>query len=166
MVNVAKMLGILVVVGALGACTAAKKVDDIDVSADKGKRGDLDASRSGLKPWEDPANELYNRVVYFDFDKSEVRTDGQELISKHSVYLAGNPNSKVRLEGHSDERGSREYNIGLGERRSQSVRRVMLFNRVTDSQLETISYGEERPAIEGHDEAAWGKNRRVELVYN
>jgi peptidoglycan-associated lipoprotein len=71
----------------------------------------------------------------------------------------------VRLEGHTDERGSREYNIGLGERRAQSVRRALLLQGASDAQLSTVSYGEERPAVAGHDEAAWSKNRRVEIVY-
>jgi len=72
----------------------------------------------------------------------------------------------VRLEGHADERGSREYNIGLGDRRAQSVRQILLFQGASSDQIETISYGEERPAVLGHDESAWSKNRRVEMVYD
>ncbi|GAC1459156.1 MAG: peptidoglycan-associated lipoprotein Pal [Steroidobacteraceae bacterium] len=108
---------------------------------------------------------LATRVVYFDFDSSEVRGAGAELVAAHARYLAANPGTRVRLEGHTDERGTREYNIGLGERRAQAVRRALMLQGALDGQLSTVSYGEERPAAAGHDEAAWAKNRRVEIVY-
>ncbi len=158
------ILAVLVMFGALFGCSASRKPGDRDVVSGKGKRGS-NSSDSSLRPWEVEGNPLYNRIVYFDFDKSDVKNNSRDLITKHSTFLAKNANIKVRLEGHADERGSREYNIGLGERRSQAVRRLMLFQGVTDRQLESISYGEERPAIEGHDEGSWAKNRRVELVY-
>jgi peptidoglycan-associated lipoprotein len=108
---------------------------------------------------------LATRVVYFEFDSSEVRGTGVELVAAHARYLAANPATRVRLEGHTDERGSREYNIGLGERRAQAVRRALMLQGALDGQISTVSYGEERPAAAGHDEAAWAKNRRVEIVY-
>jgi peptidoglycan-associated lipoprotein len=108
---------------------------------------------------------LATRVVYFEFDSSEVRSTGVEVVAAHARYLAANPATRVRLEGHTDERGSREYNIGLGERRAQAVRRALMLQGALDGQLSTVSYGEERPAAAGHDEEAWAKNRRVEIVY-
>jgi len=108
---------------------------------------------------------LAKRVVYFDFDSSEIKGEGTEVVAAHAKYLAGNASTRVRLEGHTDERGSREYNIGLGERRAQAVRRALLLQGAADAQISTVSYGEERPAVPGHDEAAWAKNRRVEIVY-
>ena len=87
------------------------------------------------------------------------------MVGAHAAFLAKNPSQKVRLEGHADERGSREYNIGLGERRAQAVRRALMLQGVTENQITTVSYGEERPAVQGSDEAAYAKNRRVELVY-
>jgi peptidoglycan-associated lipoprotein len=108
---------------------------------------------------------LATRLVYFDFDNSEVRGAGVEVVAAHARYLAANPGTRVRLEGHTDERGSREYNIGLGERRAQSVRRALMLQGALDGQISTVSYGEERPAAAGHDEEAWAKNRRVEIVY-
>jgi peptidoglycan-associated lipoprotein len=108
---------------------------------------------------------LAQRVIYFDFDSSEIKGAGTDLVAAHAKYLAANPAIRVRLEGHTDERGSREYNIGLGERRAQSVRRALLLQGASDVQISTVSYGEERPAVPGHDEAAWAKNRRVEIVY-
>jgi peptidoglycan-associated lipoprotein len=108
---------------------------------------------------------MAQRVIYFDFDNADIRPEYREALAAHSQYMATNPNMKVRLEGHADERGSREYNIGLGERRAQSVRRALMLQGTGDGQLVTVSYGEERPAESGSDEAAWAKNRRVELVY-
>jgi peptidoglycan-associated lipoprotein len=108
---------------------------------------------------------LAKRTVYFDFDSSEIKGEGTDIVAAHAKYLAANPATRVRLEGHTDERGSREYNIGLGERRAQAVRRALLLQGGADAQISTVSYGEERPAVPGHDEAAWAKNRRVEIVY-
>jgi peptidoglycan-associated lipoprotein len=108
---------------------------------------------------------LAKRTVYFDFDSSEIKGEGTDIVAAHAKYLASNPGTRVRLEGHTDERGSREYNIGLGERRAQAVRRALLLQGAADAQISTVSYGEERPAVPGHDEAAWAKNRRVEIVY-
>lgn len=108
---------------------------------------------------------LATRLVYFDFDSAEIKGAGTDVVAAHAKYLATHPATRVRLEGHTDERGSREYNIGLGERRAQSVRRALLLQGASDVQISTVSYGEERPAVAGHDEAAWAKNRRVEIVY-
>lgn len=108
---------------------------------------------------------LDNRVIYFAFDESDVDADSVPVLEAHGEYLAGNPGMTVRLEGHADERGSREYNIGLGERRAQSVRQILLLQGVSSAQLSTISYGEERPAVLGSDDEAWVLNRRVEIVY-
>jgi peptidoglycan-associated lipoprotein len=108
---------------------------------------------------------LATRIVYFDFDSAVIQGAGVDVVAAHAKYLAANPQARVRLEGNTDERGSREYNIGLGDRRAQAVRRALLLQGVTEGQLTTVSYGEERPADPGHDEAAWAKNRRVEIVY-
>ena len=104
-------------------------------------------------------------IVYFDYDRAEIKPEFVPVVAAHAKYLNGNAQRKVRLEGHSDERGSREYNIGLGERRAQAVRRALMLQGVTENQITTVSYGEERPAVQGSDETAYSKNRRVELVY-
>jgi peptidoglycan-associated lipoprotein len=109
--------------------------------------------------------QLQNRTIYFEFDSSEIKAEYTALITAHARYLASNPSIRVRLEGNTDERGSREYNIGLGERRAQSVRRALTLQGVTDAQITTVSYGEERPAVTGHTEEAWARNRRVDIVY-
>jgi peptidoglycan-associated lipoprotein len=104
-------------------------------------------------------------VIYFDFDESELRPEYADLLSRHAQRLAANSRLKVRLEGHADERGSREYNIGLGERRSQAVRRMLLIQGAAAEQISTVSFGEERPAALGSDEESYALNRRVEIKY-
>ncbi len=110
------------------------------------------------------ADMMDNRVVYFEFDKSEVTGAYADMLAVHAGHLMSNPAMRVRLEGHTDEQGSREYNIGLGERRAQAVKRVLMLQGVGADQISTVSYGEERPAALGSDEEAWSLNRRVELV--
>jgi peptidoglycan-associated lipoprotein len=103
-------------------------------------------------------------IVYFEYDSSEIRSDYVSVVAAHAAYLTKYPTARVRLEGHTDERGSREYNIGLGERRAQTVRKALMLQGVAESQITTVSYGEERPAVEGSDESAYAQNRRVEVV--
>ena len=108
---------------------------------------------------------LGQRTLYFDYDRSEIRADFVDIIEAHARNLVRNPSQRILLEGHCDERGSREYNIGLGERRAHAVRRAMLLQGVSADQISTISYGEERPALKAHNESAWARNRRVEIIY-
>ncbi|WP_019569113.1 peptidoglycan-associated lipoprotein Pal [Thioalkalivibrio sp. ALE11] len=115
---------------------------------------------------DDPDSLLAERLVYFDFDRDEVKPEYEEMLEAHAEYLAANPGARLRLEGHTDERGTREYNLGLGERRAQSVRRVLNLNGAADEQIEVVSYGEEMPVAFEQTEEAWAQNRRVELVYD
>ena len=108
---------------------------------------------------------IASRVIYFEYDSAKVSDDSMVLLEAHGDFIAGNGNVNVILNGHADERGSREYNIALGDRRAQSVRRILLFQGASTGQIESISYGEEKPAVFGHDEESWSKNRRVELEY-
>lgn len=110
------------------------------------------------------AYSLANKTVYFAYDGTDLDSAGQTVVDNFGKYLTTTPSAKLRLEGHADERGSAEYNIALGERRAQSVARALKTAGASDAQLSVISYGEERPAADGHDEAAWAKNRRVELA--
>ncbi|HDK38410.1 MAG TPA: peptidoglycan-associated lipoprotein Pal [Thiolapillus brandeum] len=114
---------------------------------------------------EDPNSPLYEKVVCFDFDRAEIRPEYVDTLRAHAEYLVNSPATRLTIEGHCDERGSREYNIALGERRADSVKRFLEAEGVSPVQLETVSYGEERPVALGHDEDAWAKNRRAELVY-
>jgi len=104
-------------------------------------------------------------VIYFDFDSSELRPADTDVVARHAMILGKDSGASVRLAGHADERGSREYNIGLGERRAQTVRRLLLIQGASASQISTVSFGEERPAAEGSNEAAYAQNRRVEITY-
>lgn len=103
-------------------------------------------------------------VVYFEFDSSDLKPEGLALAEAWAQYLAANPGTKVRLEGHGDERGTREYNVGLGERRANAVLQALTSRGVSERQVSVSSFGEERPVATGHDEAAWSQNRRVEFV--
>ena len=116
-------------------------------------------------PLDDPATPLGTHTIYFEFDSSDVPASAQPIIEAHAAYLSEHAGASVTLEGHADERGSREYNIGLGEKRALAVRRLMSLLGATGPQIRTISYGEERPADAGHEESAWQLNRRVEIVY-
>ncbi len=109
--------------------------------------------------------ERLGMIIYFDYDRAEIKPEYVSVVAAHARFLNGNASRKVRLEGHADERGSREYNIGLGERRAQAVRRALLLQGVGEVQITTVSYGEERPAAAGNDETAYGRNRRVQIGY-
>jgi peptidoglycan-associated lipoprotein len=130
---------------------------------------DQNAAPSGtstLTPQQQALAQLQAKnIVYFEYDSSEIPQDYLAVVSANAAYLVKYPGAHTRLEGNTDERGSREYNIGLGERRAQVVRRALMAQGVADAQITTVSYGEERPAVEGQDEAAYAKNRRVEFVY-
>ena len=113
----------------------------------------------------DSASVLAERVIYFDFDSDQISQDFRDLLSHHGKYLAANGDVNLRLEGHGDERGTREYNVALGDRRAQAVRRLILLQGAAASQISVISYGEEKPVALSHDEEAWRLNRRAELIY-
>ena len=115
---------------------------------------------------DDSLSENLETIIYFDFDRSELRAEYDALINAYASNMNSNTLLTVRLEGHADERGSREYNIGLGERRAQAVRRMLLLNGVAPAQITTVSFGEERPNSYGSDESSYTQNRRVELVIN
>jgi len=106
------------------------------------------------------------RKIYFDFDKSEIKDEFKAIIEAHAQYLVDNPAATVAIEGHCDERGTREYNMALGERRAFSVLQMLTLLGVSKSQLRTVSFGEERPDVDGHDESAWKWNRRAVFIYS
>lgn len=118
-----------------------------------------------ISPLDDPNNILYKKVVYFDFDKSNIKPQFLDMLTAHAKYLIAHPNQKIRIEGYTDERGTWEYNIALGDRRAQSVRRFLLFQGVNPDQISTISYGEAHAVCHQHTRACWAKNRRAVLVY-
>jgi peptidoglycan-associated lipoprotein len=139
-------------------------------------RGPVESTASGAETaparapglpadFNDPTSPLYQRVIYFDYDSSEIQPQFIEILRAHSLYLSTNPGASVLLQGHTDARGTREYNLALAEQRANRVRGFMLAEGVADGQINTISYGEEKPAQRGQGEESWALNRRVELVY-
>lgn len=116
-------------------------------------------------PLDDPQSPLSSKVVYFEFDRYEVLAEYRDIVTAHGAYLGANSAATVRLEGHCDERGTREYNLGLGEQRANAVRELLMAAGAMAGQIETVSYGEERPVESCHAESCWSKNRRAVLVY-
>lgn len=104
-------------------------------------------------------------TFYFDFDTAEIKPEARDVLVAHAQFLANNPGQQVRLEGHADERGTKEYNLALGERRANAIQRFLIVNGASRGQMETVSYGEEKPAVMGSSESTWAQNRRVELVF-
>lgn len=117
-------------------------------------------------PLRDPNNILSKRSVYFDYDSNAVKDEFRGLVQAHSRYMSDKRESRVRIEGNCDERGSREYNLALGQRRAESVKKVMTVLGVSDGRIETTSYGEEKPVATGHDEQSWAQNRRADIKYS
>ncbi len=160
-------LGLFVFVGCTSPTIPDPEMTDTTASAggaDTGGYNNDDIDNGGPIDYDPSAGELSN-IIYFDFDSSEVRAMDTDTIARHAVQISGNMRTSVRLEGHADERGSREYNIGLGERRAQAVRRLLLLQGVAAGQISTVSFGEERPAADGSNESAYAQNRRVEIIY-
>ena len=116
-------------------------------------------------PLRDPNNVLSKRSVFFDFDSFIVKDEYKPLVEAHARYLAGNRQARSTIQGNTDERGSREYNIALGQRRADAIKRMMTLIGAQDGQVETVSFGKEKPRNPGHDEAAWAQNRRGDIVY-
>jgi peptidoglycan-associated lipoprotein len=152
----------------LGGCSSMQKTDGAEapVSDATGASGaGVSGGRWSGGALDDPSSPLSKRVLYFEYDSAELRSDSMTVLRAHGSYLAGNRSTTITVEGHCDERGSREYNLALGERRAQAVKRYLEADGVSGGQVSIISYGEERPADAGHDESAWAQNRRAVLVY-
>ncbi|HXG28376.1 MAG TPA: peptidoglycan-associated lipoprotein Pal [Nevskiales bacterium] len=169
-----KVLGLTSSLALLAACSSTGQVSGgADAAGAAGAGG---AGGAGTYPYGGgagvggqalggPGSSAADRIVYFDFDSFEVRPDQRPVVENNARYLSGDPAAAAVLEGHTDERGSREYNVALGERRANAVRQMMAAYGVQPQQLRVVSYGEERPAVAGGDESAYAQNRRVEIVY-
>ncbi|MFT5172245.1 MAG: peptidoglycan-associated lipoprotein [Gammaproteobacteria bacterium] len=173
--RIVKGLAVFSTVMTLAACTGDEAMKSNETTPPASTEQNSGASTSGNQsatgagfqgnPLDDPASLLANRVVYFEYDADQVNPADRSVIEAHGRYLADNANTTMTLEGHADERGSREYNIALGERRANAVRQLMTLLGANSAQIRVVSYGEERSAVEGHDESAWSRNRRVEIIY-
>jgi peptidoglycan-associated lipoprotein len=156
---------------ALGACSSGVKLDDT-AGAGAGAGGaqttdpravaPVDVSRD---PLNDPNSPLAKRSVYFDFDIYSVKSDYQGMLSAHAKYLQANKGRRILIQGNTDERGTSEYNLALGQKRAEAVRRSLSSMGVAESQMEAVSLGKEKPKATGHDEASWAENRRADITY-
>ena len=144
----------------LAACSSVK-LDDVD-SASSGNGG---TGKFSSQPWNDPSSPLFQRSVYFDLNEYTVQPKYQKQLSTHASFLKANPKQKVIIQGNTDERGTAEYNLALGQRRSDAVRKSLNQMGVSDEQMEAVSFGKEKPKAEGDNEAAWTENRRADIVY-
>jgi peptidoglycan-associated lipoprotein len=154
----------------------AAPVTDASSGAAGGKPGDANAdpravarvdatSSKGMDPLNDPASPLSKRSIYFDFDSFVVKPEFQGTVEAHGKFLVANPARRVTIEGNADDRGSREYNLALGQKRAEAVKSRLRLLGVAESQMETVSFGEEKPMATGADEASWSQNRRADLNY-
>jgi peptidoglycan-associated lipoprotein len=169
-----RMAGLLLV-AALTACGSSVKLEDAPVEDRNTSTLPSGDGTTGVDPRnvaevqvpgiDVPQPAALSRVVYFDYDSFVVREDSAAVLEANARFLKANPNRRVGLEGHTDERGSREYNIALGQKRAEAVRRALSVLGVSESQMEPVSFGEERPAAMGLDESSYAKNRRVEVTY-
>ena len=163
-----------VLLALLAGCSSGVKLNDVPVE-------DKSASATGIGNGQNNASNVANvvadkagsgigpagvaHVVYFDYDSFVIKSEARPVIESHARFLQANKQRKAMLEGHTDERGGREYNLALGQKRAEAVQRALVLLGVPDSQVEAVSYGKEKPAEQGADEAAWSKNRRVEFKY-
>ncbi len=166
-----KQLGIVLLVGVFGllaGCSSTTTEDDANktTSADSTQGAEMSGAGMATEMDAGQAGSLSKRVIYFEFDSSDVTSEARDIISSHAQNLSQNAKLSIVLEGHADERGTREYNVALGESRAKAVKQLLVVQGVSSAQIQVISFGEERPAAVGHDESAWSLNRRVELLYS
>jgi peptidoglycan-associated lipoprotein len=162
-ISIARRAATLTLVGVtalfLAACSSVK-LDDVDSANSGGGSGNF-----GSQPWNDPSSPLFQRSVYFDLNEYTVQTKYQKQLSTHASFLKANPQQKIIIQGNTDERGTAEYNLALGQRRSDAVRKSLNLMGVSENQMEAVSFGKEKPKAEGDNEAAWAENRRADIFY-
>lgn len=151
--------------GAAGSAAGAAGGAPAGASAQSQGTGPGQSEASALKALSDPSSPVFRKIIYFDFDSFEIREEFRGLVQSHANFLKANRQLKVAIQGHTDERGTREYNLALGQKRAEAVRKAFTSLGVADAQLEAVSFGEEKPMNPGNDETAYGQNRRAELAY-
>jgi peptidoglycan-associated lipoprotein len=161
-----RMVFAALLVGVLAACHSGVKLND---NASKGavstQPNPNAVAAVNVDELNNPNGPLAKRSVYFDFDSYSVKDDYQSLLQQHARYLKSHPERHVLIQGNTDERGTSEYNLALGQKRAEAVRRALSLMGVADSQIEAVSLGKEKPMADGHDEASWAQNRRADIVY-
>ena len=153
----------------LGACASGVKLDDIDGPSKKAATGSAPVTSQpnpfANQPWNDPKNPLFNKSFYFEFDSYVVKAGDQATLSTHAKFLNANKNQKVIIQGNTDDSGTTEYNLALGQKRSDAVRRALNLLGVAENQMEAVSLGKEKPKVPNSDDAARAENRRADLIY-
>ncbi|WP_233882691.1 peptidoglycan-associated lipoprotein Pal [Paraburkholderia flagellata] len=155
----------VLMIGALAACKSGVKETNPNAGAMNTQPNPNAVAQVNVDELNNPNSPLAKRSVYFDFDSYAVKDDYQSLLQAHAQYLKTHPERHVLIQGNTDERGTSEYNLALGQKRAESVRRALSLMGVPDSQMEAVSLGKEKPVATGHDEASWAQNRRADLVY-
>ena len=155
------LASILGAVSFLGACSSGVKLDDLSTV----KAGGSDSSNFASLPWNGTKSPLFQRSIYFDFDEFTIKPQYQNMLQAGAAFLKQNPQQKIMIQGNTDDRGTAEYNLALGQRRSDAVRRAFAALGVPDGQMEAVSLGKEKPKSEGNNEAAWAENRRADIIY-
>ncbi|MDI3380680.1 peptidoglycan-associated lipoprotein Pal [Xenophilus aerolatus] len=162
----------LAIAALIAGCSSGTKLNDAPVANAGAGAGGTGGSASGVAPVTiDPNAQTREgpvgvaRIVYFDFDSYTIKPEFQSLVDGHARFLKANPSRRISIEGHTDDRGGREYNLALGQKRSEAVRRALTLLGVSDAQIEAVSFGKEKPAAQGTGEDAWAQNRRAEIVY-
>jgi peptidoglycan-associated lipoprotein len=162
-ISIARRAATFALLGAsafLVACSSGVKLDDVEnAAAADGK------SSFASQPWNDPKSPLFEKSVYFGLDEYTVETKYQKMLSAHAGYLKANPKQKIIIQGNTDDRGTAEYNLALGQRRSDAVRKSLNLMGVSNDQMEAVSFGKEKPKVDGSNEAAWAENRRADIAY-
>lgn len=159
-----KMVAVICFGAIVAACSTTGAVNGSNVDSSSGM-GYASGPSSTYYDVDYGKRGTVDRIIYFDFDSDRLRTESYDVVKAHGEELQRNPNRGVWLEGHTDDRGSHEYNMGLGERRANSVKSLLLQSGANPNQIKVRSYGKEMPAVSGYDERAWAQNRRVEIIY-
>lgn len=174
-----KLLIAFAMTGMLAACSTTKTTDTTATVEDRKptavqptqptrpqpQTSTVRPETTAANPLRDPNNILSKRSVYFDFDQFVVKDEFRPMVTAHAKYLSSNPSTHMTIQGNTDERGSREYNLALGQKRADAVKQMMVLSGAPGGSIETVSFGEEKPHNAGHDEAAWAENRRADIVY-
>ena len=175
-----RLLIALTMAGMLAACSTTTKDEQSSVKVEERKptvaqptqptqpqpdTSTIKPQTTGGNPLKDPNNILSKRSVFFDFDQYVVKDEFRPLVSAHAKYVTSTAPARMTIQGNTDERGSREYNLALGQKRADAVKQMMVLSGAASQKIETVSFGEEKPRNAGHDEAAWAENRRADIVY-
>ena len=161
----------LAIVALIAGCSSGTKLNETPVTDRSGTAGGQQGASTVAPVTIDPTAGTaqgpvgVERIVYFDYDSYTVKPEFQSLIDGHARFLKANPQRRISIEGHTDERGGREYNLALGQKRSEAVRRALTLLGVNDNQIEAVSFGKEKPAVTGSGEEVWAQNRRAEIRY-